>query len=113
MTAVLDSIPPPKFASWTLARRATLVMTLASIAVAVLRITTGPYLDGLVRIDNVTVLVLLLVSLVGSVVVRYSSKYLSGDAQEQRYVWRLLATLAAVTVVVVANNVLLLAALAA
>ncbi len=110
MTAVLDSIPPPKFASWTLARRATLVITLASIAVAVLRITTGPYLDGLVRIDNVTVLVLLLVSLVGSVVVRYSSKYLSGDAQEQRYVWRLLATLAAVTVVVVANNVLLLAA---
>ncbi len=110
MTAVLDSIPPPKFTSWTFARRATGLMTLASVAVGVLRIASGPEANEWVRVDNVTVLVLLLVSLVGSVVVRYSSTYLSGDRQEQRYVRRLLATLAAVTVVVVANNLLLLAA---
>jgi len=110
MTAVLDAIPTSKLSSWAFARVVTSAMTVASVALAVLRIATGPHANGLVRVDNVTVLVLLLVSLVGAVVVRYSSMYLRGDPHEQRYVRRLLATLVAVVVVVVANNLLLLSA---
>jgi len=96
--------------SWRLARAASGVMALASAAIVALRVASGPHANGLVRVDNVTVLVLLLISLVGWVVVRYSSAYLSGDAHERRYVLLLLATLAAVAVVVVANHLLLLAA---
>jgi len=96
--------------SWRFARAAATVMVVAAVAVAGVRIATGSSANWLVRIDNVTVAVLLLISLVGWVVVRYSSVYVRGDAHEQHYVRRLLATLAAVSVVVVANHLLLLVA---
>ena len=85
-------------------------MAAAAAAIAVVRVATGSHANGLVRLDNVTVSVVLLIAIVGAVVVRYSSVYLGGDAYERRYVRRLLATLAAVSVVVVANHVLLLVA---
>lgn len=97
-------------ASWRVARGASWVMAAAAAAIAVARVATGTHAYGLVRLDNVTVSVVLLIAIVGAVVVRYSSVYLGGDAYERRYVRRLLATLAAVSVVVVANNVLLLVA---
>ncbi|MEO5899563.1 MAG: NADH-quinone oxidoreductase subunit L, partial [Ilumatobacteraceae bacterium] len=96
--------------SWRLARASTGLIALASAAIAAVRIATGPHANGLVRVDNVTVSVLLLISLIGAVVVRYSSVYLRGDVYEHRYVRRLLATLAAVSTVVVANHLLLLIA---
>ena len=51
-----------------------------------------------------------LVALVGWVVVRFSSTYLAGDPYEQRYAARMLATLAAVSLVVVANHLVVLVA---
>jgi len=97
-------------ASWRVARAASGLMAVAAVAITMVRVVSGSSANGLVRIDSVTVSVLLLISLVGAVVVRYSSVYLGGDAHERRYVRRLLATLAAVSVVVVANHLLLLAA---
>ncbi len=96
--------------SWRLAKAATGVMALAVMAITVLRIATGQHANGLARIDNVTVAMLALISLVAAVVTRYSSVYLRGDAHERRYASRLLATVAAVSVVVVANQLLVLMA---
>lgn len=96
--------------AWALGKAATGVMAIASAMIAAVRIASGPQGNGVVRVDNVTVSVMLLIALVGGVVVRYSSAYLEGDSNQRRYVSRLLATLAAVSLVVVANHLLLLVA---
>ena len=64
----------------------------------------------LVRLDSVTAVMLVLVAFIGWVVVRFSGTYLAGDPHEARYARLMLATLAAVSVVVVANNLVLLLA---
>jgi NAD(P)H-quinone oxidoreductase subunit 5 len=66
--------------------------------------------NALVRIDTVTVAMAVLIALVGWVVVRFSNEYLAGDPRQATYRRRLFATLAAVSVVVVANHVVLLLA---
>ncbi len=63
----------------------------------------------LIRLDFVTCVMLLLVAGMGVAVVRYSVSYLAGDPGAQRYAGWLMATLAAVSTLVVANNLLLLA----
>ena len=62
------------------------------------------------RSDTVGVTMLVLVSFIGWVVVRYSERYLAGDPNQAGYVRRLLTTVACVAVVVVANHVVLLLA---
>ena len=96
--------------AWRLARVASGVMALAAVAVAVVRVTGGVGANEFVRIDNVTVAMLGLLALIGWVVIRYSSVYLAGDPHERRYIRQMLATLAAVSVVVVANHLVLLVA---
>ncbi len=96
--------------SWRLGQAATGAMGLAALALTAVRVGMGSMANGLVRVDNVTVSVLMLICLVGAVVVRYSSTYLRGDPHERRYVCRLLATLAAVSLVVVANQIVVLVA---
>jgi NAD(P)H-quinone oxidoreductase subunit 5 len=61
------------------------------------------------RADTLGALVLLLVSFIGWVIVRYSRAYLAGEPGERRYVVWLMATLAAVAVVVLTNHLLVLA----
>lgn len=56
------------------------------------------------RLDAVTSSVLLLVSFLGWVIVRYSQTYLAGEPQQGRYVRGLMLTLAGVSAVVVSNN---------
>jgi NAD(P)H-quinone oxidoreductase subunit 5 len=56
------------------------------------------------RLDAITSTVLLLVSFLGWVIVRYSQTYLAGEPQQARYVSGLMLTLAAVSGVVVSNN---------
>jgi len=65
-------------------------------------------LSALVRFDPITAVMLALVALVGWVVTRFSSTYLDGDPHQRRYQRRLLATLAAVTIVAVTNDLLVL-----
>jgi NAD(P)H-quinone oxidoreductase subunit 5 len=61
------------------------------------------------RSDTVGATVLLLVTIVGGVIVRYSKTYLAGDSDQPRYVRWLMATLGAVTCVIVTNNLAVLA----
>jgi len=65
---------------------------------------------ALVRVDAVTVVMALLVSFIGWVVVRYSKHYMAGDPRQREYNVRLLATVAAVFVVVITNNLAVLIA---
>jgi NAD(P)H-quinone oxidoreductase subunit 5 len=63
-----------------------------------------------IRADWVGAVVMLLVTFIGWVIVRYSRPYLAGEHAEASYVRWLLFTLAAVTAVIVTNDLLLLAA---
>lgn len=98
----------PAATAWRAARAATVVAAVAAVVAIVARVLEGADADGLVRLDSVTVVMLALIALVGWVVVRFSATYLAGDAHEQRYARRMLATLAAVSLVVVANHLVLL-----
>jgi NAD(P)H-quinone oxidoreductase subunit 5 len=62
------------------------------------------------RVDAVTCTMLLLVSSLGALVVRFSRTYLDGDPGLERCLRWLLATLGAVTLLVVANDLLVIAA---
>ncbi len=62
-----------------------------------------------VRLDLLTVIMLILVSFVGLIILRFSRRYLDGDPGQAHYVRWLMATLAAVTLLVISNNLLLLA----
>lgn len=108
--AVLAPRRPTVGEAWRWARTATVGVLAAAGAVAVTRAFTDDRAGTLVRSDVVGATMLALVAVVGWVVVRYASHYLAGDGNERRAVTRFLATLAAVTVVTVANDLLLLGA---
>ena len=61
------------------------------------------------RLDLVSVAMLLLVSFVGAIITAYSARYLDGEPGRGRFLSRLMLTLAAVSVLVLSNNLLLLA----
>jgi NAD(P)H-quinone oxidoreductase subunit 5 len=63
-----------------------------------------------VRVDTLTLVMWLLVAFVGAIVVRYSRRYLDGDARHGRFTRWLARTLAAVLTLIVAGNLALLAA---
>ena len=94
--------------AWRLARVASGVMVFAAVVALGARTLTPQRSDAVVRSDSVGAAVLLLVAVVGWVCIRYSAHYLRGDPHEVPYVRRLLATLAAVLLVVVANNIAVL-----
>ncbi|MDP3153094.1 MAG: NADH-quinone oxidoreductase subunit L [Archangium sp.] len=62
-----------------------------------------------VRVDAVTCVMLILVTALGAIVVRYSRTYLHGDPGLGRYLRWLLLTLSAVTTLVIANNLAVVA----
>ena len=95
-------------AAWRGARIASIVMLAAAVAAVVIRAVSHERADALLRADTPGVAMLALVSFVGWVVIRYSQAYLAGDPNERRYIVRLLATIAAVTLVVVANHLIVL-----
>lgn len=61
-----------------------------------------------VRLDVLTLLMLGLVSFIGVVILRFSRRYLDGDPGQARYVRWFLAVLASVSLLVMANNLLLI-----
>jgi NAD(P)H-quinone oxidoreductase subunit 5 len=63
-----------------------------------------------IRSDALGGLMLLLVAALGWVIVRYSQPYLDGERGQARYLRSLMLTLAAVTLLVLSNNLLVLAA---
>jgi NAD(P)H-quinone oxidoreductase subunit 5 len=90
------------------------VLSALALALAGPLVTHGP-LNALwggplgLRMDTPGAVVLLLVTLVGWVIVRYSASYLAGDAAEARYRRWLMLTLAAVSMVVLSNHLGVLA----
>ncbi len=70
------------------------------------RAPSDPLFSAWVRVDAITGVMLLLVCALGLIIVRYSRTYLNGDPGQLRYARWLLATLAAVATLVVANNLL-------
>ncbi|TDT88403.1 NAD(P)H-quinone oxidoreductase subunit 5 [Azorhizobium sp. AG788] len=93
-----------------------LLVALASLAVLILR---GPGASGLigwagiglsVRLDAVSVTMLLLVTFIGWIVVRYARTYLDGEARQGYFIGWLCTALAAVLLLVQAGNVVQLVA---
>ena len=102
-----------------LVEAATLVALLLSVVAAVVLALIGPGgspLPGVAgigdstRLDAVSATMLLLVSFVGWVVVRYAVSYLHGEARQQTFLGWMAATLAAVLLLVQAGNLVLLVA---
>ncbi len=94
--------------AWRTAQIASVAMMVASVANAVVRSLSPDRADEVLRSDTIGATMLILVSFVGWVVIRYSQAYLAGDPNERQYVARLLATVAAVAFVVVANHLVVL-----
>jgi NAD(P)H-quinone oxidoreductase subunit 5 len=96
-------------ANWRVARACTtLALGLAAASLALLALG-GPLIIYSLRADALGCIVLLLVCFIGWVITRYSQSYMGGDSGQARYTRWLMATLAAVAVVVVTNNLAVLA----
>lgn len=96
-------------ANWRVARVCTaMALGLAAASLAIL-VFAGPLIIYSLRADALGCIVLLLVAFIGWVITRYSQTYMGGDRSQARYVRWLMATLAAVVVVVVTNNLAVLA----
>ena len=61
------------------------------------------------RADLIGNLFMVMVNLIGWIIIGFSQRYLSGESGQRRYVISLLVTLAAVNVVVISNNMIVLA----
>ena len=109
---------------WRLARRCAAsavgaaALSLAWLLASGAGLARGPVVLGLgdfgalhlsLRIDALGALMLLLVSFIGWVIVRYSQPYLGGERGQPRYIRGLMLTLAVVSLLVLSNNLLLLA----
>ena len=106
--------------AWNLARVvsvAVLFVSLACCCDALWEVSTRagkPYIASIVslgggqvsfRFDLVEALMLLLVTFLGWVIVKYSCTYMAGDPRERSYVARLMHTLACVSLLIVTNNI--------
>lgn len=85
----------------------------AAVTVAVAGAVTGPTIGrddlGLsIRLDALSVTMLVMVTILAAVVFTYSCTYLSGDPRRSAFLSRLAQTIAAVEVLVVAGNLVLL-----
>lgn len=89
--------------AWAAAALALTVVILGALAPA------GSLAGGLVRLDAVTGTMLVLVCAIALVIVRYSRSQLQGEPGEHRYARALMATLGAVTTLVLANHLGLIA----
>ena len=96
-------------AVWRAARWASVVSLIAALISLLLVCLGSAGLDAWLRTDVVGGVVLLLVTFVGWVIVRFSESYLNGERDARHYVRWLMATLCSVAVVLVTNNILVLA----
>ena len=87
--------------SWAIAESA----AVAALAMALAAIVQQVFSTGSTgSTDRLGLAMLLLVSLLGWVVIRYSRRYLNGEAGQKRYMLAMLLTLASIGVVVVTNH---------
>jgi len=96
---------------WRMAWSAGLAAFVACIALVVLwALGMASPAGGMFRIDLAAAVMLLLVSFLGIVILRFSRRYLQGEARQHFYASALLATLAAVMAIVVSNDLTLIIA---
>ncbi|CDS49054.1 NADH dehydrogenase, subunit 5 [Polaromonas sp. CG9_12] len=84
--------------SWAVAEGAALAALVMALAAAVHQAFSSAHNDKL------GLAMLMLVSLLGWVVIRYSRRYLNGEAGQKRYLLAMQLTLASIGIVVVTNN---------
>ena len=124
LAAAASGLPAAVGAQWRLARLAAAAaagasaLSLAWLMASGSGLSRGPSLLSLgefgalhlsLRSDPAGALMLLLVSFIGWVITCYSQPYLDGERGQPRYVRSLMMTLAAVSLLVLSNNLLLLA----
>ena len=96
-------------ANWRITKvSASLALAIAAASVALLATGGSLIIHGL-RADALGCIVLLLVTFIGWIIARYSQTYMDGDSGQTRYARWLMATLAAVAMVVITNNLAVLA----
>ena len=95
--------------------RGSLFALVAAVLSALALLSEGPATTGLIgiadlgfstRLDALSAVMLLLVSFVGWVVIRFSATYMDGEARQGPFTGWLCATLASVMLLVVAGNIL-------
>lgn len=96
--------------AWRRAEAAALGATLLGVAAMAAVFAAGPVHGAGLRLDAAGAVVMALVGFIGWAIVRYSHRQLQGEANERRYLRLLAATLAAVSLVLAADHLLLLAA---
>ncbi|MBI3567784.1 MAG: NADH-quinone oxidoreductase subunit L [Gemmatimonadetes bacterium] len=105
---------------WRLALRVASVPPVVALGAAVMLAAHGPAVGHLAsgaagglhlstRLDVTTVVMLCLVTSIAALILRFSRRYLDGEAGQARYVRWLLATMAAASLLVVTNDLLVLA----
>ncbi len=124
LLAAIGASGRPPDAGWRLARWSAglavgaSLLSLVWLTVGGAGLVRGPALWSLgdagvlhlsLRSDALGCLMLLLVSFIGWVIVGYSQPYLGGERGQPRYIRNLMLTLAAVTLLVITNNLLVLA----
>jgi NAD(P)H-quinone oxidoreductase subunit 5 len=90
---------------WGIAQGVAFAAFIACIAAVLFFVLdSSPTINSIFRLNPVACFMLLLVSFLGMVVVRFSTPYLLGEARQNSYASALLATLAAVMTIVVSNE---------
>lgn len=97
-------------AAWRRAEFAALAGAAVGACLLAAVLSRGPVVLAGLRLDAPGAVVQLLVGFVGWIIVRFSHRYLLGEAGERRYLALMSGTLAAVSVVLMADHLLLLAA---
>ncbi len=99
---------------WSLALGVASVPPLIALAAAVVLMVSGPAIGGSdlpglsARLDATTALMLLLVTSIAALILRFSRRYLDGEQGQARYIRWFLATIASASLLVVTNNLLVL-----
>ncbi len=91
---------------WSIARATGLIGVLVTVA-SVVAAAAGSVVAGL-SIDTLGLVVALLVSLLGWVIVNFSSRYLAGDRLQSRFVGAMLFTLTSVGVLLLSRHLLVI-----
>ncbi len=105
---------------WTASLSATALCALLALAATATLIARGPAVDSLalpgfadleigLRLDPLTAVMLVLITGVAGLILRFSDRYLAGEQGRSRYVRWFLATMASVSLLVITNDLIVLA----
>ncbi|MDZ7631548.1 MAG: NADH-quinone oxidoreductase subunit L [Gemmatimonadaceae bacterium] len=102
---------------WTVSQGVTALALLLALLAAAALVAGGPVVETIapfgvpvsLRLDALTAVMLVLITGVAGLILRFSDRYLGGEQGRSRYVRWFLATMAAVSLLVVTNDLIVLA----